>query len=135
QLFPVCLDGLVSPAFGEGLGFAAVACADGLEHRLVIEVEEVVDLAKGVGMSTAHEAVADESYVNRFHVEMRVSGAFSFCARVCVLWPEISFSWPPGVSLVWAWFVWRPFWRRVFSLVSSWFGFRFLSWICVPARR
>ena len=48
-----------------------VAAADGLEHRLVFEVEEVVDLAVGIRVGAAHEAVAD-------HADVEL-----VCAHVC----------------------------------------------------
>ena len=61
ELAPVGFDGFVAPLGGEGFDLAGIAGADGLEDRLIFEVEEVVDLAIGVGVRAAHEAVADES--------------------------------------------------------------------------
>jgi hypothetical protein len=34
---------------------------------LIIEIEEIIDLAKGVGMRAAHEAVANEANAQFFH--------------------------------------------------------------------
>ena len=67
QLAPVRLDGLVAPLGGEGLGLGLVEVADRLEDGLVFEVEEVADLAIGVGVRAAHEAAADESDIEFFH--------------------------------------------------------------------
>ena len=66
QLPPVGLDRFVAPLLGERLDLVGAAGADGLEHRPIGEVEEVIDLAIGIGMGPAHEAVADHADVQGF---------------------------------------------------------------------
>lgn len=71
ELSPVGFDRLVAPLVGEGLGFFGIACADGLEDRLVFEIEKVVDFGVAIGVSAAHESVANHADAKRFlcHVE------------------------------------------------------------------
>ena len=67
QLAPVGLDRLVAPALGEVLRLGLVAAAGRLEHRPVLgRSKKFADLAPGVGMRPAHEAVADHADVERF---------------------------------------------------------------------
>jgi hypothetical protein len=61
ELAPVALHPLVAPAVGERLRLVGVAGRDGLEHRQVFEVEEVLDAVVAVGVGAAHEAVADHA--------------------------------------------------------------------------
>gem|GEM_PF-6433889 len=71
QFAPIGFDGFVAPFRGEGFGVSCVAGANGFENGLIIEVEEIVDLAKGVGVRPAHEAVTDKSDAKWFHKFVR----------------------------------------------------------------
>ena len=66
ELPPVGLDGFVTPLLGEGAGARLVAAADGLEHRAIREVEEVVHTLVAIGVRPAHEAVTHQADVQRF---------------------------------------------------------------------
>ena len=70
ELAPVRFDRFVAPLGGEGLGLGLVEVADRLEDGLIFEVEEVADLAGGVGVRAAHEAATDESDVEFLHKEL-----------------------------------------------------------------
>jgi hypothetical protein len=66
QFSPVRFDGCVAPGIGELLGPCLIAGANGLQHRFVLEIEEVVHTAIGVRMRPTHEAVADHPEAERF---------------------------------------------------------------------
>ena len=63
HLAPVGGDVFVSPLGCKGLRLVGIAGANGLQDRLIRQVEKVGGLAEGVRVGTAHEAVADHSYV------------------------------------------------------------------------
>jgi hypothetical protein len=67
ELSPIRLDGLVAPFRCERLGLPCITRAEGLEHRAVFEIEEIIYLGESVRVGPAHEAVADESDAKRFH--------------------------------------------------------------------
>ena len=67
ELAPVSLVRLETPAVGERLHFGRVARAGGFEHGSVLELEEVADLAIGIRMCAAHEAVTDQADVEGLH--------------------------------------------------------------------
>jgi hypothetical protein len=64
---PVRLVRLVAPVRGERLHAFLVARGDRLEDRLVGKIEKSWSLKEGVGVGPAHEAVADQADVQRFH--------------------------------------------------------------------
>ncbi len=66
ELSPIGLDRGVTPRIGELPGLGLVAGTHGLQHRLVLEVEEIVDAAVGVRVRPAHEAVTDHADAERF---------------------------------------------------------------------
>src|SRR5882724_6049654 len=70
QLAPVSFMRLITPFAGESFYLGFLATADGLQNRLVFEVEEIANLAESVRVRAAHEAVADESDVERFHGDL-----------------------------------------------------------------
>jgi hypothetical protein len=51
---------------GKGFEVGFVATADRPEDRPAIEIEELVDLAEGIGVGAPHEAVADQAHFERF---------------------------------------------------------------------
>ena len=63
QPAPVGLVGLVAPLLREGRDLGGVARANRLQDGTKGKVEELADLAKGVRMRAAHEAVADDADV------------------------------------------------------------------------
>jgi hypothetical protein len=67
EIAPIRLDRFVAPPGGERLDLVRIESADRFENGLVLEVEEIGDFAKSVGVSPAHKAVADESDIEFFH--------------------------------------------------------------------
>lgn len=57
---PVRFDEFIALLVGEGPRAGGIACADRLEHRSQLDVEEIADFAEGVGMCAAHEAAAQD---------------------------------------------------------------------------
>ena len=88
QLAPIRLEGLIAPLLGKTFDLVLVAAADRLQHRLIAEIEELVDLAERIGMGSAHEAVADEANVELAlltHVPPPFAEPFvaAYCAQPC----------------------------------------------------
>jgi hypothetical protein len=67
---PISLGGLIAPPLGKGFDVRFVAPA-GFEDRPAIEIEELVDLAEGIGVGAPHEAVPDQAHIERFLVAHR----------------------------------------------------------------
>ncbi len=67
QALPVGFDALPAPARGEGRGLRRVCGTDCLEDGAKLVIEELVDLAIGVGMGSTHEARADQADVECAH--------------------------------------------------------------------
>ena len=63
ELAPVGLHALPSPATRKRLRFVAAARRYCFEHRLISDIEKLVDPMVGVRMRPSHEAVADEADV------------------------------------------------------------------------
>ena len=66
QLLPVGFHRLIAPLACEGFGSVLVSGADCCQLGFVLQVEEVRDLAEGVGVGSAHEAIPDKSYAKWF---------------------------------------------------------------------
>src|SRR5258706_5725225 len=67
EFSPIGFDGLVAPFIGEFLSLICATGTDGLEDGLILEVEKIVNLAEGIGVGPAHEAITDETNVEFFH--------------------------------------------------------------------
>src|SRR5262249_20444603 len=63
---PIRLDRFIPPLIRERLELLGIPGTRRLQHRPVLEIKEVADLAIGVGMRPAHEAVADDGDVEGF---------------------------------------------------------------------
>src|SRR5205807_1046695 len=75
QLPPVGLDRFVAPLVGKGLRLGRVTGANGLEHRLLRQVEEMADELIRGRVRPAHEAVADHANVESLrHGSLLVEG-------------------------------------------------------------
>src|SRR5260370_1211558 len=71
-------DLIQTPLRGEAFGLRGVPGADRFEYRAVAQVEEVVDLAVGVRVRPAHEAVANKSDVELFHFLLLIAVSVVF---------------------------------------------------------
>ena len=60
---PVGLGRFPSPILGKSAELGLFSRTNGLQHRLMGEVEELIDLSVGVGVRSAHEAVSDHADV------------------------------------------------------------------------
>src|SRR5712692_9225645 len=73
EFAPVGFDRIPTPLRGETFGLRGVPGTDRLEDRPVAQVEEVVDLAVGVRVRPAHEAVTNKSDVELFHFRLLIA--------------------------------------------------------------
>src|SRR5205807_1310025 len=67
QFTPIRFHRLVAPFIRKCFGLIGATGADRFEHRPIVEIEKIVDLAIRVGVSPAHEAIADHADVQGFH--------------------------------------------------------------------
>ena len=71
QFLPIAFGRFIAPLFCESFGLRFVPATNGLKNRRIRQVEKIRYPAIRVGMSAAHEAVADEADVERFsHVDV-----------------------------------------------------------------
>ena len=73
EFLPVGFDGLVAPLVGKLLRLSTITGTRCLQDHLVGRREKLPDLLVGIGMGTAHEAVADHADVQCFRCHRRKS--------------------------------------------------------------
>ena len=84
ELAPVALNALVAPAIGKDLSFCSIAGGNCLQHRCVVEIEEIADTFVAVGVGSAHKSIADHADAKRLcHAGVLLKIRMSVSRRCC----------------------------------------------------